>query len=236
MKVIIHSKKTSKSLKGLSESKKAAVSKRLLREFTGLEIGLASLLSFVLGRIFPMLKSLFTGFGQVLTNSTQETRDTVQRSDLPPEAKQEFMSKFDAAEQDLKATLEKLKAEAGKSTKGAERPSAIIAAKVKVLVDVVFEITTKYKDQLSDDDKKKLDGAIQDLQKLTKDLGALDFTAAISSKEDPKGLWQKMPADVQGQFKDDDWLKFTQAYSTTVPENARASFKTAPMATAAPSA
>lgn len=227
MKVIIHSKKKLTE----NKNKKRVVKEELFTAAALTAIGwgaLGGFLTTILGALFPKIKQLFSGIGQRLAGLADRASGAVNNSSLPPDAKKKFMEKFEAAKADLQKTLNELKEKTGKTTAGEERPSAIIAKKVQAMVQVISETTTEYAELFKKDPKslQELNSSIEGLGGLLDGIKSLDFTAAISSKQDKNGLWAAIPDKVKPSFSDDEsWLKFTQAFAIAVDEKSRENFK-----------
>lgn len=230
MKVII------RSAKKINESKKKIrETKRLLREFEPISIGIGVLVGALvsaLAMLFPKIKELFSGMGQRMESAVSNAQ---QAADVLPEpAKQQFMDKFNAAMTDLKETVESIQKKQKENPEGSvsdtERPSAMIAAKVSAVLKVIEETKTAHAGELRSNPESmaKLDSAVNELKELVTDISNLDFTSAISSKEDPEGLWAKVSQSgesVKTAFSDPKkWLTFTQKYAASVDKASIANF------------
>lgn len=231
MKVIIHARKS------LNESKlqkrKLRENKQLLREFEPITLALGAIigaLTALLATMFPGLKSLFGRMGEQLEDGAKEAEAGADA--LPPEAKTDFMQKFNAAEQAFQETIERLEKEskAGGKVTGKVRPSAQIAEKVLDLLRVIEETVNNNQEALQEQPEamQRFENAKKKIRELAVDIANLDFVAAISSKEDPNGLWSSVEK-VEGSataFPDDDkWLAFSQSYARAIDDKSIKNFK-----------
>jgi hypothetical protein len=188
----------------------------------------ASLILNALQFLFPKLGSILSSAGRNLDSGIKSAEEGIKNAPIPEDKKQDFLQRLEAAKKDLQLTLQGFKDKA-QDIQRKERPSAIIAQKVLVLVKILNEVRG-IKELVGN---KKVSAKLTEAEKLirdvAKDLANLDLISALSSKKDPNGLWRGV-TELQSSFKkNSEWLDFTAsvARAVTNPE----SFETAKMPT-----
>lgn len=206
--------------------------KSKLNEIEPVTMAIGAFLSFILGMFFTNLKVLNTLNGNNLEKGSNLAKEGVKQSPIPEQVKNDFLQKFDAAEQDLRNTLNELQ-QKRQDISRKQRPSAIIAEKVRVLLMEITQLKNNYKNELakSPEATKKIDEAIKFINSAFTNIANLDLISAISSKEDPNGLWKSLDPKFTNIYKDEQkWLMFASELAASVQDAGK--FKTAQLPTA----
>jgi len=165
--------------------------------------------------LFPRLGSILSSAGRNLDSGIKSAEEGIKNAPIPEDKKQDFLQRLETAKKDLQLTLQRFK-EKAQDIQRKERPSAVVAQKVLVLVKIITEVRGMKEIAGNKEVSEKLTEAEKLIRDVAKDLANLDLISALSSKEDPNGLWKKVP-QLQSSFKEDaKWLDFTASVAKAV--------------------